>query len=175
MTMEEIGNLVGRSVSTVSNRIALLDGTLCDTVLEHLNAKRLPFEADMLRALRRLNDEQQRLLVNRAVVNGSSGVSIRSAATRLANAAPLRNVRQRNRQSRRHATQGGIAPALAVGNVDLGESFADVVEAIIPICDRCGMGLDSTGKICRDCPLVALVVRLADVEREAEKTEAVPA
>lgn len=158
MSTDEIAHIIGKSSSTVHNRLTLLDGDLTPATLEHLNAGRIPNEYSMLRMLKRLQPEQQDLIVKRAIIAGSSAQSVRTAISRMINQTPIP---RRNLVSKRHVLNGVTAPALAINDVELPERYADIASAVTPICEHCGMGTDKTGAICRDCPLAALMVRLS--------------
>lgn len=159
MSTDEIAHIIGKSSSTVHNRLNLLDGDLTPATLEHLNVGRIPNEYSMLRMLKRLQPEQQDLIVKRAIIAGSSAQSIRTAISRMINQTPI--PRRNLVQSKRHTLNGVTAPALAVNDVELPERYIEIGAAVIPICEHCGMGTDKTGAICRDCPLSALMVRLS--------------
>ena len=163
MTVEEIAERVGFSTVTVYGRLKLLDGELAEETLDLLNKGKIPVDLGALRALRRLPDEQQVLVARRAAMQGSTGGSIKAMCSRLANASPLQT-----RRSRKAANSGAtIAPPFEVANVTLSDEYGDVVEAVIGVCDGCGMRSVSNGVVCRDCPLTELVKRLATKEAKS--------
>jgi ParB/RepB/Spo0J family partition protein len=164
LTVEEIAERVGFTTVTIYGRLKLLEGELADETLDLLNQGKLPLDLGALRALRRLPDEQQILVAQRAAMQGSTGGAIKAMCTRLANASPLQT-----RRSRKAANAGEtIAPPFEVANVTLSDEYGDVVEAIIRVCDGCGMRAVSNGVVCRDCPLTGLVRRLARKEKAGD-------
>ncbi len=161
MSVEEISRRVGLSTATIYLRLKLLSGELTDEVLGLLNQGRIPNDSGALQALRKLPDEQQVQVAHRAALQGSSGSTIKSMCSRLLRSNPLQS-----RSALKRSSQPGktIAPAFLVARVELGEEHADVVEAVILVCDGCGLDSINNGSVCRDCPLIALVKRMAEME-----------
>jgi len=161
MSAHDIATSLGRSNAHIHNRLRILNLSLTPEVLDLLNRRKIPFSYETLRYLAELSPNKQNIIAGRAAALRCTGTVIRGMCSRALRAAPF----QRNPACRRQTKSGAtIAPALAVHNVTLGEQHADLVEAIIKICEHCGLD-DTRGVICRDCPLASLVKMLAEEEQ----------
>ncbi len=169
MTLSEIAQTLGYSVSNISHKLRLIDeGELAEEVLDYINRKKIPLDYKMLRRLRELTEDQQITIARRAVAGKLPASSIITICTRLLHAHPFQ---RRPNKKAPQSPMSTIAPALAVSGVVLSDRHAEVVEAIIPICEKCGMSVDNKGAICRDCPLSSLARALANSEPEKQEDQ----
>ncbi len=160
MSPDEIGERLGYSASHIRNRIGLIDGDLEAEVLDLLNRRLLPLDYGMISQLRKLPREAQIAIAQRGAVNKLGAQMIRSLCSRHLNATPF----QRRKAKDEHPTGPAVAPALRVHGVTLADSYADVVEQTILICEGCDGNIGTYGAICKACPLASLMKALGKKE-----------
>jgi len=153
MSVAEICEQVGRSDATLYKRLCLIDGRLEEEVLDLINARRLSSDSQLVNVLGRLPSDQQVSLAKKAARSGLSASYIKGMVTRMVNRRP---VHWKGRPMQDEVREPARAPALAACNVDA-DRDGEVVEAVVVVCRKCGMGDDSYNVICRDCPVTQLV------------------
>lgn len=155
---DAIAERVGKSNAMVYLRLQLLE---FETETQELfNARLLPLDSEVMRALRRLAPEDQVDVAKRAARHKLSGSQILGLVTRLRNSKPM-SYQQRQRSSTSGKQQAGpdAAPALVLGGPLSAEVYAGeaLVKAVEKICSQCDMSEVRNGVICKDCPLTTLV------------------
>ncbi|MBN2005016.1 MAG: ParB/RepB/Spo0J family partition protein [Anaerolineae bacterium] len=157
MPVAEIARRMGRSAGHVYQFLGLLGGGLTEHSLDALNRKRIPLDFTMLRMLAELDAESQTALVNRAIRQRSSGLSMRHMISGFRGGA---NFKARRRLRLTTAMAEGMPPAQAVAGIDNVDGQGP---ALAETCRRCGMADDGLMAVCRDCPLVTFVLVWADL------------
>lgn len=165
MTIDEIAQRVGRSMSHVYNRVKALE--MPGSVQELINQGRLPMDEATMGAMRRLNPGQLEHLAQIAAERSMSARQVQSAAKRIQRAngqavPPGKPVRVVHSDS--------VCPALDY-NPGLSKNWSWMRAAAKRVCADCGL-YEGGGKqtICRECPLTLFIGRIAVPKKDEEES-----
>lgn len=153
MSITEIADRVGRSISNVSSRLKMLN--FPEPVQDLFNQKRLPIDERVFSALRKIDEDSQIRVAQRAAAMKFGSGRIIALCSRIENGSSGRH----SMSVIRGKQNDGEAPALAMNAEVTAVSVERLRIAVRLECKECGMYDDI--KLCRTCPLVKFIALLS--------------
>jgi ParB family transcriptional regulator, chromosome partitioning protein len=146
-TAEAVAEEVGVSNATVSMRLSLLE--FPEQVQKLYNLKRLPMDAKVIAAFKRLKSDQQISVATRSAIRSLNHIAILKLITR--------ELKKRGKtyapkkREKKEIQFDGHFNALALIN---GKKLPDNIrQAAILTCQKCSLYPEAGPSICRECPL----------------------